>query len=160
MQTKTSINLATYFEADVVKEWCGIFTVDKMGISSQKATIAPLKPYYAFEAFNELYTMGCEKKVYCDSDTLCAAAASDGERAGLLISNYSAEDTELELSLSGIPEGMLEIRFTDEHRDFETVSSIASAGTLRMHLPLSKNAFVYIGSPICRENGAVSLSDR
>ena len=159
MQTKTSIHLAAYFEADVVKEWCGIFTVDKMGIGAQKATVAPLKPYYAFEAFNELYTMGSEKKVYCDSDTLCAAAASDGERAGLLISNYSDEDTELELSLSGIPEGMLEIRLTDEHRDFEKIMSLASAGTLRLHFPLSKNAFVYIGSPLRRETGSVPQSD-
>jgi len=57
MQTRTDIDAAAYFEADVVKEWCGIFAVDKMSIGAKKATVTPLKPFYAFKAFNELYKL-------------------------------------------------------------------------------------------------------
>ena len=148
MQTQTSIDVATYFESDVVKEWCGIFTVDKMGIGSQKATIAPLKPYYAFEAFNELYKMGDEKRVECASDALSAAAACDGKRAGLLLAHHFEEDTEADIHLEGLPDGMYEIRMVDEEKNFEKVMCFSASGEIRLQLPMKKNSLVYIGSPM------------
>lgn len=148
MQTRTSIDLAAYFESDVVKEWCGVFTVDKMSIGRKNATLAPLKPFYAFKAFNELYKMGDEKKVSCTADGICTAAASDGNRAALIATNYSPDYTEIEFNLSGLPTGGVEIRIVDEQRTFEKIMSIESGDTANLTLMLPRYSFVYIGSHI------------
>ena len=148
MQSKTSIDLATYFEADVVKEWCGIFTVDKMAIGKQKATVAPLKPFYAFKAFNELYKMGNEKNVESSSEHLYVTAASGGSSVALIASNYSDDDKEICFELSGLPAGELEIRVVDENRSFERIMSFGGVNDVKMILELKKNSFLYIGSVI------------
>ncbi|MBE6609899.1 MAG: hypothetical protein E7634_04455 [Ruminococcaceae bacterium] len=146
MQTRTDIDAAAYFEADVVKEWCGIFEVDEMSIGSKKATVKPLKPFYAFKAFNELYKLGYEKRVFCDTENIYACAASDGKRWGMLISNYNGGDMELEIGLSGLPKGAVELRITDEERDFEKLA-LGNKERLSLTLPIKNNSLVYIGSP-------------
>ena len=147
MQTRTDVDVATYFEADVTKEWCGIFAVDKMSIGAKKATVKPLKPFYAFKAFNELYKLGGEKKVRCDTENVYTCAASDGERWGMLISNYNGGDTELEIELSGLPKGDVQLRIADEDKDFEKLP-LGSRDRLSLTLPVKNNSVVYIGSPI------------
>ena len=146
MQTKTSIDAATYFEADVVKEWCGLFAVDKMSISSRKATVAPLKPFYAFKTFNELYKLRLARPAESDCGTVYAAAACDGSRAALMCANYRGEEEEVTFNLSGLPEGEYEIRIVDEERDFRRAAAFRSQGSACFTLPLKSNSIVYIGS--------------
>ncbi|MBR5231158.1 MAG: hypothetical protein IKW00_02790 [Clostridia bacterium] len=149
MQSKTSIALATYFEADVVKEWCGLFEVDKMSHGKQKATVRPLKPFYAFKAFNELYKMKHAVAARCDSENIYACASSDGKRAGVLAANYMNEDTVLTFDLQGIPAGeVLEVRIIDEDKTFDTLITLEGNNSVRFSLPLKSNAVVYIGSKI------------
>ena len=146
MQTLTDIDVAAYFEADVVKEWCGIFEVDKMSICAKKATFKPHKAFYAFKAFNELYKLGEEKKVSCDGEGIYTCAASDGERFGILVSNYGGGDTELEFEFSGLQKGAVELRITDEDRNFEKMV-LGNRDRLSLTLPIKNNSLVYIGSP-------------
>ena len=149
MQAKTNIALAAYFEADVVKEWCGLFEVDKMGIGGQKATVRPLKPFYAFKAFNALYKMQHAVAAECDAENIHACAASDGKSAAVLAANYGNEDTVFTFDLRGIPDGeIMEVRITDEEKTFETLMTFAGNGYICLSLPLKNNAFVYIGSKI------------
>ena len=146
MQTKTNIDVAHYFEADVVKEWCGVFTVDKMSIGNIKATVAPLKPFYAFKAFNTLYSLQNAKQTETDMDSLYAAAASDGVSVAVLASHYEGEDGDVEFAFSGLPAGEYEVRIVDETRNFERVMSFVGEGSAKITLALRNNSLVYIGS--------------
>ena len=148
MQSKTNIDVATYFEGDVVKEWCGLFDVDKMGIGKQKATVKPLKPFYTFKAFNELYKMKSAYKAECEDAKIYACAASDGARAAVIAANYANEDTELTFDLSGIPGEKIEVRVVDEQNNFGRVMSIDTCGKTCISLPIKNNSFVYVGSAI------------
>jgi hypothetical protein len=148
MQSRTNIDLATYFEADVVKEWCGIFDVDKMGISRQKAVLKPRKPFYAFKAFGELYKLKSAYNAECDDDKLYAVAAADGKRVGIIAANYNNADTSITFDLSGLPATELEIRVVDEEHNFEPILTISAKGDCKLTLPIKNNSFVYVGSII------------
>ena len=149
LQSRTSVLVAAYFHAEVITEWSGLFDVDKMSIGTIKSTVAPRKPFYAFKAFNELYKMKNEKHAEYDPESLYVTAASDDTSAGILISNYNGKDTEIELDLSGLPAGEIEIRIVDEERTFDKIMSFETAnGAIKTKFPLPKNAFVYVGSVI------------
>ena len=144
MQTKTSIDAAMYFEADVVKEWCGIFTVDKMSIGEKKATTAPMKPFWAFKAFGELYRLGTEVSAVTDSDAICALAASDGEHAALMAVNYRGGDCELTFELSGLPEGEYEVRAVDEDQSFASILRFYCKDSMKLRLFMKDNSIILI----------------
>lgn len=144
MQTKTSIDVATYFEADVVKEWCGLFTVDKMSIGKTKASVAPLKPFYAFKAFNELYKLKNEVALDCEDQNIQVAAASNGARAAAMAVNYQGEDCNAELELSNLPLGKYDIRIVDESRTFETLQSFDAHDKVKLKLTMPKNSIICI----------------
>jgi hypothetical protein len=144
MQTKTSIDVATYFEADVVKEWCGLFTVDKMSIGKTKASVAPLKPFYAFKAFNELYKLKNEVALDCEDQNIQVAAASDGERASLMAVNYSKEEKCVCFELCGLPSGKYDVRIVDESRTFETLQSFDTCGEVKLNFTMPPNSFIAI----------------
>ena len=149
LQSRTNVLVAAYFHAEVITEWSGLFDVDKMSIGTIKSTVSPRKPFYAFKAFNELYKMGNEKRVEYDPDSLYVTAASNDTSAGIIIANYNGEDTEIELDLSGLPAGEIEIRIVDEERTFDKIMSFETTnGAIKTKFPLTKNAFVYIGSAI------------
>ena len=148
MQTKTDIDVAAYFEADVVKEWCGIFEVKNMAIAKQRAELGPLKPFYAFKCFNALYNMKDEKAVECDGDGIYTLAASDEKSCGLLISNYSENDAECKLLLEGIPTETVEVRITDKDRTFEKLFSFKCKDRIEYTMNIGSNTFVYFGTPI------------
>ena len=150
MQSKTNIAVATYFEGDVVKEWCGLFDVDKMAIGNRaKATVKCLKPFYTFKAFNELYKMKDAKLAECDADNIYTCAASDGKRAAVIAANYNNEDTELTFDLSGIPAGEpVEVRLVDESKTFEKIMTLEGNANLKLVVPVKNNSFVYVGSAV------------
>lgn len=148
LQTATDVDAANYFEADVVKEWCGLFTVTHMAIAKQSAILGALKPFYSFKCFGALYRMGAEKRVECEGSGLYACAASDGERCGLLVSNYCDEAKKVTLSLCGIPSSELEIRVTDKDRTYEMILCVKGKESLEETLLLEGNSVVYVGTPI------------
>ena len=149
MQSRTSIQVACYFEADVVKEWCGVFDVDKMCIGVHgKATVKPLKPFYAFKMFNELYKMGEAVPAVLEGEALYACAAKGGDRGGMLMANYGGEDAEVTLDLQGLPAGELEVRLVDEYHTDKQIMRFAANGALSLTLPMRNNSFVYVGSLI------------
>ncbi len=110
---------AAYFEADVVKEWCGIFEVEDMAIGLHNdGKLRPRKPFYAFRGYNELYRTGNE--VFSESDTagyfVCAA------EKGAMIAVYGAEETadSLTFRLNGLPEGCTVIFLRTNETDTRT----------------------------------------
>lgn len=115
---------AEYFEADVIKEWCGLFEVDDMAIGSfanngSKCTLKPRKPFYAFSSFNELYTLGNEVHSESDEKRLYTAAAFSDNCGKVMLASYRSDllDTPCEITLANIPDGAKAVRvfITDEN---------------------------------------------
>ncbi len=147
LQQKTDVAHAEYFEGDVVKEWCGIFKVDKMGIGRQKAVVGKRKPYYAFSGFGELYRLGGAVNAGCDSPRLHSAAASDGEKCALMCSNYSfadPSDEDVVFSLRGLPESGVEVFITDSARENEKIFSVSGARDIDLRVAMPANSLVFI----------------
>jgi len=86
---KSPVDIAAYFEADVVKEWCGLFKVDKMAIGTfEESTVFRRPPFHAFCAFNELYVLENEAFSESDNAECYVCAASRGPNAGAMIAAY------------------------------------------------------------------------
>jgi chromate transporter len=93
LQEQSDVAAGAYFEADVVKEFCGIFDVDGMCIGGLTkgeeyfATVKPTKGFYAFKRFNTLYRLGEQVALSCDEDRLYATAAAGVDGVGTMIAN-------------------------------------------------------------------------
>lgn len=119
----TPVDIAAYFEADVIKEWCGLFevkdmSIDSLGHKESKCILVPRKPFYAFSYFNKLYSLGCESESISDTEGLYVCAASDGISSEAMLANYRSglDDTECSVSLCGLPENgcTVTLRLTDK----------------------------------------------
>ena len=60
-------------------------------------TKEPYPAYYAFTAFNELYKMGKQTHLTCDTDGLYSVAATNGNEKRIVIANTTESDLPLEL---------------------------------------------------------------
>jgi len=150
LQSETNVKIANYFEADVVKEWCGIFDVDEMSIGAhgRKASLKPLKAFHAFRSFNELYKLGEAVEITSGiSKAIKVAAARNPEKCALLAANYDGEDTSVTFDLTNLADRELEIRLVDETHNFERIAICKTNGSdMKITLPMKKDSFVYIGS--------------
>ncbi len=122
----SGIDAATYFEADVVKEWCGLFEVEDMSIDTfaskvRRGKLKPRRSYYSFAAFNELYRLENETECGSDDGSVYVCAASNGESAGLMLVTYKSDvsDTPTEISFSNIPRGAKTVRVYLTDKDNE-----------------------------------------
>ena len=64
-------------------------------------TLQPLKAYWAFIAFNELYRRKNQVEAVSDKKEIPVVAAMDEDGGAVMISNYTGEAVPLELDLSG-----------------------------------------------------------
>lgn len=83
---KSALSKLMYYNA-APSGWCGIFSSDNLG--------TPFKTYYSFKFFDALRQLGTyvnTEYVYDDSIYMCAA--TDGEKGGILVTNYSEHDTD------------------------------------------------------------------
>ena len=139
------LSVGNYFEADVVKEWCGLFEVDDMilhrynedvpvggmGNIRCKNTLKARKPYYAFKTFGALYRLAQEVESNSDCKQVRVCAATDNEKSTVMISTYQHDIFEgkiiqqavcpaSELRLNGLPTNgsKISVYLTDEgHED-------------------------------------------
>lgn len=148
LQQETEVKAATYFEGDVVKEFCGIFETTEMCIGRHgKSTVGPTKGFYAFKAFNELYKLGEAVNVERSNVNIFVCAARGSGKQALLAVNYTGEPVEITFDLTGLGAGVQEVRLIDEHHTFDSVMTVTvPAGRLTLTLPLPADAVVYIGN--------------
>ena len=121
------IQLAAYFEADVVKEWCGIFKVRDMEIGQHNPAkkdiniLDPRKPFYAFKAFGKLLALGTEVETVCEDKGMYICAAKNEEEQSVMVVSYQSGivDGVTEIELKGLPkEGCkIQVYLTDEGYD-------------------------------------------
>jgi len=123
--------------------WNGMFDTDFH---------TPIKGYYPFWMFGALYRMGNYVKPEYQEGPLFCCAATDGEKAGILLTHFDDEDTapdaEATLFLSGL-EGKKEIAVyrLDETRDAslsETLPVTGSSQSLFLTLPLYTTVYLEI----------------
>ncbi len=106
--------------------------------------LTPLKGYYPFKMFGELYRLGGEAKTESDDGTVFAVGAR-GENTAAVMATYfddsdSAEPKDVEFEFSGLPAGMKKISYyllDGEHDDelvrcdstsADTVSTVLKTG--------------------------------
>ena len=83
MQANTDVDMLMYYDARVEKIWNGLYDSD---------TLLPIKGYYPFMMFSELYRMENAIKVELDCDHVFACAAMKDGKAALMLTNYTDDD--------------------------------------------------------------------
>jgi len=78
-------------------------------------TLLPLKGYYPFPMYNELYKIGAEAEAPAQTGTVYALAAMSDTKCGVLLTHYTDDDTapaaDVKLSLTGLPAGVWKISY-------------------------------------------------
>ena len=105
---KTPIDLLVFYDA-------------RLGGSAYGAlfdpyTYKPWHTYYSLVAFNHLYEVGTEVFSECDTDEVYVAAAYNGERGVIVISNISESPLPLELNISGVDLSRARYHVIDQQR--------------------------------------------
>ena len=103
--------------------------------------LTPLKGYYPFKMFGELYRMGeAVEPQYEETPIYCVAAKGDGKYA-IMLTNFAEDDASpsqtVTLKLSGIPENAkAEIVLLDNEHDAEVVKVLEKADNITLDIPL------------------------
>lgn len=155
LQEHSDVCIATQFEADVVKEFCGVFNVKNMCIGGflanggrgRFAELEPTKGFYAFKAFNLLYRMQNSVTLSCDNDAVFATAAAGDAGNGVLVSNQSGEQTDAVLELSGVC-GEIVVRMTDATHTNEVLMRLSAGEGIKLTLPMAPDSFAYVGTDL------------
>ncbi len=110
----------------------------------------PLKGYYPFKMFNELYKLGTETKTTTDDDTLYAISASDAKKQAVMLAHFDDNDEALPrevcLSLKGVT-GLSDVRFylLNKDNDMRLVKEeIISSNESKLYLKLNNLDVMYI----------------
>ncbi len=153
LQERSDVSIATNFESDVVKEYCGIFDVDEMCIGGFTkgpdflATVKPTKGFYAFKMFNLLYRLGDQVALTTDDESVYATAAAGDDGVGVLAANASSEAKTVAFDLTGI-KGKLTVRMTDKNITNKVLNEICVGDSAKLTITLPANSFVYIGTDL------------
>ena len=131
----TRLDMATYFEADVIKEWCGLFEVQDMSIGSlghktSRCLLKPRKTFYSFYAFNCLYRLGRQVESKCDKESgiYTCAATNGGNKCAVMLATYRSalDNTAYTLTLNALSAGTstVSLYLTDKDHDNECVKTL------------------------------------
>ena len=154
LQESSDVVFATNFEADVVKEYCGVFNVKNMrvggltgGACKKFAELEPTKGFYAFKSYNYLYRLGEQVKLESDNAEIFATAAVGDGGVGLVAANRTDEEIKVTFDLTGIT-GAIVVRITDKEHTNAVMNEIEAGDSLRLTLTLPANSFVYVGTDL------------
>ena len=96
-------------------------------------------------AFGHLYELGTEVEVSEDKDGIYTLAATNGDKGGIIITNYHSEDKECTLNISGLSgEKTCEIYVTDIDRKHEKVGEFTATDIKKIKLCLNTDSFAFI----------------
>lgn len=133
---------ACYFEADVVKEWCGLFAVENMSIGRHgKATLRPRKPFYAFSVFGKIAARGGQVAANCPLSDTFALAAADEAGMDAMIAVYGGSPGSGQVCIKGLPEGTaVRVSLVNRESDLAPLAeSTAKDGEARFTLPFAED---------------------
>ena len=128
LQRTDDADAACYYDAQPDQLYGGLFV---------RGTDRPSRAYYALKAFGQLREIGTEAEFTADTD-LAVAAAADGERAGVMISNYGKDGRIVSLRF---PEaGRVRLYLLDEAHDLDLIAD-APCGSVSTYV--RKNTVLY-----------------
>ncbi len=140
MQTNSKTDMLMYYDARVEKIWNGLFDSD---------TLLPLKGYYAFKMYGELYKIGEYLPTLSDTEHIYACAARDGEKLAVLITSYSDDvnpPEEVTVNIDGIGDAVATPYYLDESRNFEAGEPLSlTDGRMTLMLPQYTSVLLVIG---------------
>ena len=125
-QNDTAIDMLMYYDARPCG-YNGLFDY---------YTYAPLKGYYAFGMFNELYSLGNACRCTADNKNIYAAAAENGSKSAVMISYYTDDDEckekcVVELDFKGGSD-TYEILLLDDSHNAESIGTVNAGEKLEM----------------------------
>ncbi len=94
----------------------------------------PLKAYYAFKAFNAIYRLENELETLSTNEDIYVGAAEKDGKLCLMISNYLAEDKEIEVEIEGFSVKEAKINRVDEENTYDE-SVLEASSKLQLKLP-------------------------
>jgi hypothetical protein len=102
--------------------------------------LTPLKGYYPFKFFGELYRMGTYVRAeYTESPLYCVAAKSE-EGAGIMLTNFSEDDTASTvtavLNCKGMEGRRVSVYTLDETNDAALTDTFTASEEITVHIPL------------------------
>lgn len=116
---KSSVDISTYYDARMPTWYNGLF---KANGRIYGKTIDPLKTFFTFRAFGELYSLGNSVQVSYDSG-IYICAAKKGDESAILLVNHSEDVKEIETEVSGLSDKVSEITtyLISEEHDLEQI---------------------------------------
>jgi hypothetical protein len=110
-------------------------------------TYRPLKGYYAFYHFADLYELKNQYKSETDDDDVYAVCAKDGDKEAIMLTYYSENDNKgakfIDIEADGFDFANAKILVTDENSTMSPlVRATASLGKLTIRL--ERNSILYI----------------
>ncbi|MBQ8186168.1 MAG: hypothetical protein IJ037_04775 [Clostridia bacterium] len=146
---KSPVDAAAYFEADVIKEWCGLFEVEDMAIDSlassrRQGKLKPRKPFVSFREFGRLYRIGTEVFSESDNGNMHVCAAANAAEAAALIAVRDIDAGFCEITLTGLgPDTRFTVIKTDQNGTDIPVGTFASTGgTMTLTLPFDGDSVI------------------
>ena len=110
--------------------------------------LTPLKGYYPFKMFGELYRMGSFVRPEYTEDPIYCIAAKSEQGAGLMITNYAEDDLSpaetVEIDLRGVEGRSATLYLLDETHDMEAVETLTLGDKLTLTVPLFATYFLKI----------------
>lgn len=137
---KSPIDMFMYYDARPGTGFNGMFEL---------GTYEPMKPYYSFLAFNELYKLGGETKSESDDNDVYVLSAK-GDKKAVLISYYGAveaEDKVIELHLTGFdkPNNKVSYRMLDNGYDLElTKDEYINGEAVTLYIKMEANTVMLL----------------
>ena len=136
-QNCTDVDMLMYYDARP-SEWNGLFDF---------YTLEPIKGYYSFYTFANLYEMGSQVKAESNDESVYVLAARGEKRRGAVITYYTENDSDLakdvELELEGVDPKSLKLYLVDENNTYTENNRYQINGNkIKMHL--LRNSFVYM----------------
>ena len=115
-QNSPALDMMMYYDARPDKEYNGLWDSNFM---------LPLKGYYAFSFFSDLYQLGTQTKLECDDKELYALAATNGETNTAVVSYYTCDEeaTEKLITLNLDKADSYTVYAIDEDRDGEKIAA-------------------------------------
>ncbi|MBR5538375.1 MAG: hypothetical protein IKU61_00600, partial [Clostridia bacterium] len=154
----TAIDAATYFMADIMQPWCGLYEVEDWSVDglspiAPKCRIVPRKSLYSFGAFGKLVSLGKECESVSGNKNVYVCAAKNGNTRGVMLASFdsSLENEETVLTLNGLSDGMhVKVYVTDGERNEECESEYTVSGeTLDIKLQISEEQLRYVEISDC-----------
>jgi len=103
-------------------------------------TLKPLKGYYPFVMWNELYQLGTQAEAYSDDENVDVVCATDGDAVRALITYYSMNESAdaKEVTVNG--EGTFDVCTLDAAHSYEKTATV----TLPAVVTMSANSVILL----------------